>query len=185
MKNRKITFITGNPGKAKYLSDYFHLPVEHKKLDLPEIQSLSLREVVEDKARRAYAEMGTPVLVEDVSLVFTALGKLPGPLIKWFLESLGNGGLCRLLDGFDDRSAVAEVEFGFCDGEEVRVFRGQMKGIVAEAPRGEVGFGWDPIFIPDGHSKTWAEMSGDEKHATSMRKIALEELGKFLEDHYQ
>lgn len=183
MGNRTITFITGNAGKAKYLSDYFHLPVEHKKLDLPEIQSLSLREVVEDKARRAYAEIGAPVLVEDVSLVFPALGKLPGPLIKWFFESLGNEGLCRLLDGFSDRSAFAEVEFGFFDGKEVHIFRGEARGSVAETPKGDIGFGWDPIFIPAGYDKTWAEMSDDKKHATSMRKIALEKLGKFLE-HY-
>lgn len=182
-RNRPITFITGNAGKAKYLSDYFHLPIEHKKLDLPEIQTLSLREVVEDKARRAYAEVGAPVLVEDVSLVFPAIGKLPGPLIKWFLESLGNDGLCRLLDGFIDRSALAEVEFGFCDGEEVHIFRGQMKGEIAKTPKGDIGFGWDPIFIPEGYSKTWAEMSDDEKHATSMRKIALQELGDFLKDY--
>ena len=84
----KLTFITGNAGKAKYLSDYFHLPVEHIKLDLHEIQSLNLREVVEDKARRAYEIVKSPVLVEDVSLVFRGLKKLPGPLLTWFLDTL-------------------------------------------------------------------------------------------------
>lgn len=179
----KLTFITGNAGKAKYLSDYFHLPVDYIKLDLHEIQSLDLTEVVEDKARRAFEIVQSPVIVEDVSLTFTALKALPGPFVKWFLDTLGNEGLCRLLDGANDRGALAEVEFAICDGEKVHTFGGSIEGAIAETPRGEMGFGWDPIFIPKGHSKTWAEMSDDEKHETSMRKPALEELALFLKDH--
>ncbi|OGZ08606.1 MAG: hypothetical protein A3D65_04985 [Candidatus Lloydbacteria bacterium RIFCSPHIGHO2_02_FULL_50_13] len=162
------------------------MPVEHQKLDLPEIQSLDLREVVDDKARRAYELVGSPVLVEDVSVTFHALKRLPGPLIKWFLETLGNQGLCELLDGYDDRGARAEVMFAYCDGGEVKVFHGSVEGTIAKHPRGETNFGWDPVFIPDGHTeKTWAEMTGDEKHATSMRRIALEKLAKFLSDKYK
>ena len=177
---QKLTFITGNPGKAKYLGDYFHLPVEHIKLDLKEIQSVDLKEVVEDKARRAYDIVKSPVLVEDVSLTFKALKALPGPLIKWFLETLGNEGLCQLLNGFDNRDALAEVEFAICDESGVHTFRGSIEGSIANTPKGEMGFGWDPVFIPKGYRKTWAEMSDDEKHATSMRKIALEKMSTFL-----
>ncbi len=176
----KLTFITGNAGKAKYLSDYFHLPVEHVKLDLKEIQSVNLKEVVEDKVQRAYDIVKSPVLVEDVSLTFRALKALPGPLIKWFLDTLGNEGLCRLLDGFDNRGAVAEVEFAICDESGVNTFSGSMEGSISTTPRGEMGFGWDPVFIPKGYKKTWAEMPDDEKHATSMRKIALEKMSDFI-----
>ncbi len=175
-----MTFITGNAGKAKYLSDYFHAPIEHRKLDLVEIQSLDLEEIVRDKAERAFTIVNGPVLVEDVSLGFTAMSGLPGPLIKWFLESLSNEGLCRLLDSYKDRSATARVMFAICDGSGVHTFGGSRKGSIADAPRGEMGFGWDPIFIPDGYTKTWAEMTDDEKHATSMRKIALKKMTKFL-----
>lgn len=177
---KKLTFITGNAGKAKYLCDYFHILVDHIKLDLHEIQSLDLREVVEDKARRAYEIVKSPVLVEDVSLIFYGFKKLPGPLIKWFLETLGNDGLCKLLDNINDRSAFAEVEFAICDENGVHTFSGSMEGSISESPRGEMGFGWDPIFIPKGYDKTWAEMTDDEKHATSMRKIALIKMTKFL-----
>lgn len=179
----KLTFITGNAGKAKYLSDYFHFPIEHKKLDLKEIQSVNLKEVVEDKAKRAYDIVKSPVLVEDVSLTFKALKALPGPLIKWFLETLGNEGLCRLLDAFDDRSALAEVEFAICDELGVHTFSGSMEGSISTTPLGEMGFGWDPVFIPKGYEKTWAEMTDDEKHATSMRKIALEKMSDFIRSH--
>ena len=177
---KKLTFITGNAGKAKYLSDYFHIPVDHKKLDLIEIQSLGLKEIVEDKARRAFEIVNSPVLVEDVSLIFNGMKKLPGPLIKWFLETLGNEGLIKLVDSLDTRDAFAEVEFAICDENGVHTFSGSMEGSISDAPKGEMGFSWDPIFIPNGYSKTWAEMSDDEKHATSMRKIALEKMLEFF-----
>ena len=176
----KLTFITGNVGKAKYLSDYFHFPVEHVKLDLPEIQSLDLRTVVEDKAKKAFSIVKGPVLVEDVSLVFGALEKLPGPLIKWFLEALGNDGLCELLNRYDDRRATAHSAVALCDANGVQIFSGVKEGSVSTEPRGDAGFGWDPIFIPTGYTKTWAEMTDQEKHETSMRRIALEEMKKYL-----
>lgn len=180
MNKHALYFITGNAGKAKYLSDYFHIPVEHKKLDLVEIQSLNLKEIVEDKAKRAYEMVKSPVIVEDVSLTFKGLKKLPGPLIKWFLETLGNDGLISLVDSLNTREAVAEVEFALCDEEGVHTFGGSIEGSISETPRGEMGFGWDPIFIPNGYSETWAEMDDNEKHATSMRKIALEKLKGYL-----
>ena len=176
----KLTFITGNPAKAKYLSDYFHIPVDHIKLDLPEIQSTDLKEIVEDKARRAFDIVKTPVIVEDVSLVFHELKALPGPLIKWFIETLGNDGLCKLVDSYNNKTATAKVMFAICDKSGVRTFSGSIDGSITDTPIGKIGFGWDPIFIPDGYTETWAEMSNDEKHATSMRKIALQKMSEYL-----
>lgn len=176
-----FTFITGNAGKAKYLSDYFHMPVEHMKLDLKEIQSLDLEEVVVDKARRAFDIVKKPVLVEDVSLIFRGMKALPGPLVKWFLDTLGNDGLVRLADSLDTREAYAEVKFALCDGDEVHVFTGSLEGSVAASARGTMGFGWDPVFIPKGFDKTLAEMTDDEKHEISMRRAALAHMSEFLE----
>lgn len=179
-KPKELIFITGNSGKAKYLKEYLAIPVEFVNIDLPEIQSLSLREVVEDKANRAFEIIGKPVLVEDVSLSFVAMGKLPGPLIKWFLDSLKNEGLCRLLDAYQDRNAIAEVQFAYCDEKGAKVFQGSVKGSISKEPRGTAGFGWDAIFMPEGYDQTWGEMSLAEKHATSMRRLALDKLKKFL-----
>jgi inosine/xanthosine triphosphate pyrophosphatase family protein len=61
-----IIFITGNQKKADYLAKYLGLSIEHEKIDLDEIQSLDLREIVEHKVKQAYAKVGKPVLVEDV-----------------------------------------------------------------------------------------------------------------------
>lgn len=177
----KLTFITGNAAKAKYFSDYFHISVDHIKLDLPEIQSTDLKEIVKDKAKRAFDIVKSPVIVEDVSLVFHELKALPGPLIKWFFETLRNDGLCKLVGGFNNKKATAEVMFAICDESGVNTFNGSIDGSITDTPRGEIGFGWDPIFIPDGYTETWAEMSDDNKHLTSMRKIALQKMFDYIQ----
>ena len=173
---KKLIFITGNSTKAEQLGRHLDFPVTHQKIDLTEIQSLELIEIVEHKAKEAYKHTGSPVLIEDTSLTFTALGRLPGPLIKWFLTELDNDGLCKVLNGYEDRSAVAEVLFGLYDGHQLQTFYGSAKGSIAEGPRGDKGFGWDPIFIPEGHDKTWGQMTIEEQQQTSMRRIALKKL---------
>lgn len=82
-------FITGNQNKADYLSRQLGVLLEHQKIDLDEIQSTDLHAIVAHKLEQAYAVCQQPVLVEDVSLVFNALGDLPGPYIKWFVENAG------------------------------------------------------------------------------------------------
>lgn len=181
MKRGTITFITGNASKAEQLSRHLDHPVAHRKMDLAEIQSLDLKEIIKHKAKEAYQCVENIVLVEDTSLTFHALGRLPGPLIKWFLTELNNDGLCKILDSYSDRGALAEVCFGLYDGEELRIFDGQMEGVIASKPRGQQGFGWDSIFIPRGHQKTWGEMSREEQRGTSMRRIALKKLEAFLQ----
>jgi non-canonical purine NTP pyrophosphatase (RdgB/HAM1 family) len=176
----RITFITGNAAKARELAQHLDYPVRHKKLDLTEVQSLNLREVVAHKAKEAYRRVGRPVLVEDTSLVFRALGALPGPLIKWFSNELGNRGLCELLNGYKERNALARVCFGLYDGKKLRLFEGAIKGAIAKHPRGRRGFGWDPIFIPRNCRTTWGEMTTGEQKETSMRRIALKKLEAFL-----
>ncbi len=178
-----LTFITGNAAKAEQLGKHLDHPVAHKKLDLPEIQSLDLHEIIEHKTKEAYKQIGGVALVEDTSLTFKALGRLPGPLIKWFLTELDNAGLCKLLDGYEDRSAVAEVCFGLYDGKELKMFDGKAHGSIATVPRGERGFGWDPVFIPEGHHKTWGEMDPEEQKETSMRRIALKKLEAYLKQN--
>jgi len=173
-----FTFVTGNAAKAKQLGLHLKLPVPpaHQRIDVPEIQSLNPYEVVEAKVKSAYQIIGGPVLVEDVSLRFEAMGNLPGSLIKWFLQELDNEGLCRMLDGYQTRAAAAEVIFGYFDGGEVRYFGAEKFGEIATEPRGQAGFGWDPIFIPEGHTLTWGEMTAEQQAETSMRKLALYKL---------
>jgi inosine triphosphate pyrophosphatase len=176
---KRVTFITGNKNKADYLAEYLGFPVEHIKLDLDEIQSLDLREVVKHKVRQAYNEVNGPVLVEDVSLRFTALGGLPGTFIKWFLNELGLEGLCRLVDG-KDRTAVASCVFGYYDGETEKYFESSLNGTVSEHPTGDGGFGWDQIFIPEGYKVTRAELSKEDDAKTYLQIKPFAELKSYL-----
>lgn len=164
----KPIFITGNADKAAYLANNLGVELDHQKIDLDEIQSTSLEEIVEHKVRQAYNQIGKPVLVEDVALGFDALGGLPGPFIKFFVDTPnGLDTLCRMLDGFNNRKAEASCVYGYYDGIRLELFRGALGGEIAPSPRGEGGFGWDKIFCPDGYEgKTRAELSAADDHAT-------------------
>ncbi|MBA3723817.1 MAG: non-canonical purine NTP pyrophosphatase [Candidatus Levybacteria bacterium] len=179
----ELTFITGNKHKLQSFYKYCNVPVTHVELDLSEIQSLDVNTIVEHKAKEAFRIIKKPVLIEDVSLTFHALGKLPGPLVKWFLEEIGNEGLCRLLHTYKDKSATASVTYGLYDGKELHLFYGEAKGTIAEQPMGTNDFGWTPIFIPEGYHITWGQMNLEDQGKTSMRKKALMKLEKFLQDN--
>ncbi len=176
---KSVVFITGNQSKADYLSKYLGYPVDHIKLDLLEIQSLDLKEIVQHKVRQAYSEVGRPVLVEDVSLEFKALGRLPGPLIRWFLEEMKLEEICSLLDS-RDRTAVARCVFGYFDGREDVYFEGSMAGTIPEKPAGRGGYGWDPIFVPEGYSVTRAELNEEDDKKTYLQIKPLEKVRVFL-----
>lgn len=145
-------FITGNQNKADYLAKILGIELEHQKVDLDEIQSSDPTKIIEHKVRQAYDIIQKPVLVEDVSLVFNALNGLPGPFIKFFVDAeAGLENLCRMLDGFEDRSARASVIYGYFDGKDLKFFTGGLSGTIADHPRGEGGYGWDRIFEPEGY----------------------------------
>ena len=112
------------------------------------MMSWYLVSVYQTEARQK--KIQSEVLVEDTSLRFLALGKLPGLLIKWFLVELGTSGLCRLLDGYTDRSALAEVQFGLYDGQSFRSFAEAREGSIALTPRGSNGFGWGILLVGAG-----------------------------------
>lgn len=175
-----ITFVTGNPMKIALAKKYLAHPFTHRKIELEELQSLDLHTIVEHKARQAFEMVKTPVLVEDTALTFHALGNLPGPLVRWFLEEIGTKGMCQMLNGFNDPSALAEVSFCLFNGTTPHFFDGARIGSIAPIPRGDKGFGWDAVFIPEGQTKTWAEMDFDEQHTTSIRAEAFAKLKMFL-----
>lgn len=180
MKLSDITFVSSNRDKIAALNKFFGEEIKTAKIELAEIQSLDLEEVARAKAQSAYEKLGQPVLVEDTGLVFDVWDGLPGPFIRWFLDTVGNQGLCQMLAGFDNRGATATVVFALADGQGVKVFMGSRQGSVAEQPRGNDGFGWDAIFVPEGASMTYAEMGWEEKLEFGVRNLALEQLQEYL-----
>ena len=175
-------------------------------IDLDEIQGTA-DEVARYKARQAAWTLQQCAVVEDVSLSFAAFKplELPGPFIKWFIATNPNDPslsierqrflnaqrLCQVLDAFPDRSATATCIFALCTkipenraavhgnvGDDVVLFKGSVPGTIANAPRGSLEFGWDPIFIPSGQPLTYAEMSSQEKNQISHRSLALSQFSK-------
>ena len=179
-KFESLTFITSNKNKANQVARYLSFPVTHVALELSEVQSLDLREIVSHKVREAYVHIEKPVLVEDVSLTFDAMGGLPGPFIKWFMKELGSDKICAMMNAFPDRSAVARIVYGLFDGEHVEFFDGEIEGSIAPSPKGFHGFGYDSIFIPEGYNETRGEMDEKEFALTSPRKMALDKLEEYL-----
>ena len=101
-----VVFVTGNVEKAARFSRHMKMDIDHEPADLDEIQTLNPVELVNHKARQAYEQIGRPVLVEDVTFVYEALGELPGPFVKFFVDAdEGPEKMCRMLDGFENRRA--------------------------------------------------------------------------------
>ncbi|MDP3027672.1 MAG: non-canonical purine NTP pyrophosphatase, partial [Nanoarchaeota archaeon] len=113
-------------------------------------------------------------------LFIEAWNNFPGALIKWLLKTVGNKGICKMMENEKNRNVKAKTYFCLYNGKKYEVFAGEIKGKVPSKPKGKTNFSWDPIFIPNNFKKTFAEMSQEEKNAISMRKIALEKLRKFL-----
>lgn len=176
---KKVTFITGNQKKADYLANFLGHPVAHVKLDLDEIQSLDLREIVEHKVRQAYAKIKKPVIVEDVSLECEMLGGLPGPFIRFFVENMNMKTFCSMFFG-KSRKAVAHCAFGYFDGKTLKIFEAKLTGTIAKKPAGKGGFGWDQIFIPEGYKVTRAQLNAEDDRKTYLQFKPFAKLKKFL-----
>lgn len=179
----RVTFITGNQNKADYLARHLDVELDHQKIDLDEIQSKDPVVIAEHKAKQAFKILKKPVLIEDVSLEFVAMDNLPGPFVKFFIESK-NGGelLCRMLDNFADRSAVARCVYTYFDGSELKTFNSTCLGNISDTPRGENGYGWDTVFELDGmNGKTNAELDSADYDIFQTSLKPFDELKLFLE----
>lgn len=170
-----FVFVTHSTGKLSEAERILGRKLDHRGIDLPEIQAVDVEAVVIFKAKEAYAQLNQPVLIEDTGLYIEAWNGLPGALIKWFVERLHVTGICQLMESTSNRQAWAKTVVATYDGlAEPRLFTGQVDGHIALTPAGTGGFGWDPLFIPTGSNKTFAEMSAEEKDAFSMRRQAFE-----------
>jgi XTP/dITP diphosphohydrolase len=177
-------FVTTNEHKRREVQQILGVALGGADLDLPEIQAIDPAEVAAKKARAARKALGDtdlPILVEDSGLMVDAWGGFPGALTKWVMQSVGNEGLLRMFAPGEDRTAraVCVVAVAEADGK-VLTFWGEVRGTVAESPRGEGGFGYDPVFVPGWSSMTYAEM-GEAKNTDSHRARAFRAVKEWLE----
>ncbi len=153
--------------------------VEQMQIDLPEIQELDARKIIEAKLAEARKHHASAFMAEDTSLYIDGMNGLPGPFCKWFLHALGDKGLHKLAQSFGTAARAVTV-IGYVDEKgSVEFFEGETKGMIVE-PKTESKFGWDAIFKPEGSDKTYNEMTQEEKNAISHRGKALQKLKAHL-----
>ncbi|MGQ9582539.1 MAG: XTP/dITP diphosphatase [Thermoplasmatota archaeon] len=182
----RLRVVTSNEGKFRELKSGLegagHI-AEWSRISYPEIQASSLDEVVEESLRWIVRRLVPiePIVLEDSGLFIEALSGFPGVYSAYVFKTLGWAGVLKLMEGVEKRAAAFESRIGFwAPGRGPHIFKGSCRGYIALEPRGSSGFGYDPIFAPEGEERTFAEMSVGEKNALSHRGRALAELIEYL-----
>ncbi len=178
--------MTGNKHKvqeAQNILEKYNIKISVKPLDLEkiEIQSDNLEEIVrfavnwiiERKKRCNF-------FLEDAGLFVDALNGFPGPYSSYVLKTIGYNGVLKLMEGIENRNAKFQSVIGLCFRNEVKIFKGEVNGRISHEARGNKGFGFDPIFIPNGYDKTFAEMDLELKNSMSHRGKSIKKMAEYL-----
>ncbi len=183
-----LVLATRNRHKVEELSALLReLPVKilsfHDFPDMPDVleDGTTLTENAIKKATAVASFTGLPSLADDTGLEVEALGGAPGVRSARFAGEPPNWeeNNCKLLsnlngiDGPGRAAAFRCVVALAVPGEKVRTVEGVTRGVILESPRGQGGFGYDPLFLPEGHDRTYAEMPSEEKNAVSHRGKAI------------
>ncbi len=176
-----LNVVTSNEGKYKEYKDKLskYYEIEMLNIDYPEIQADELEDVVE------YAiddlKEHAPLIIDDSGLFIEKLKGFPGVYSSYVMRTLGCDGILRLLENIDLRKARFECVIGFI-GKEMKLFKGESFGYITKKKLGTKGFGYDPIFRPEGREQTYAEMWTKEKNKISHRGRAMDSLLDYLKD---
>ncbi|GHV01295.1 non-canonical purine NTP pyrophosphatase [Bacteroidia bacterium] len=187
-----IVFATGNAHKLheaeRILGPSFRLLTPRQvgvEDDIPEWEATLIGNA-QAKARYIYERTRLDCFADDTGLEVDALGGAPGVLSARYAgpahDSAANMALLlRNMEGKTDRRACFRTVVALILGGGEHLFEGEVRGRLATSPSGEVGFGYDPIFIPEGYQITFAQMSLEEKNTISHRARALQKLARFLQ----
>ena len=180
-----VQFATRNKGKydeAARVAANYGVELEQLNLEKYEIQADDLAKIATVAAEQAFNESKlSPVVAEDAGFFVGALNGFPGPYSSYVYRKLGLEGVLRLLGNTAERAAHFSSAVAYCSGRETACFEGVVKGTVSFTPSGSHGFGFDPIFIPDGcDGRTFAEMDIDEKNRHSHRALAFSKFCEWL-----
>lgn len=176
----RITFVTGNKGKLHEAQAALG-PLGHEVVNADlhpvEIQGESLEEIARAKCEVLVGRAPAPFFVDDGGLFVHHLNGFPGVFSAHALKRIGVPGILKLMEGVADRRAHFACVVGYHDGRETYLFSGRCEGALATAPRSDGhGFGFDPIFVPDGHAHTFGELPAAIKNRISHRGRALAQL---------
>ncbi len=181
----KVKFATSNRAKLKEIQTLlaeFDIDVEPREMKKIEIQSDDIAEIAEYAALDLARKLRRAITVEDSGLHVSTLKDFPGPYSSYIQKVIGLNGILKLLKNVDDRTACFESVVAYARPQGyVKCFKGVVWGDISYEPRGEEGFGFDPIFIPnEGDGRTFAEMSLIEKNRYSHRSRAVRRFGRWI-----
>ena len=184
---KTLYFITSNKGKITETTEKlnpFQIRIIQKDLGYPEIQADSLLDVAQFGVDHIRSRFEKPFILEDAGLFIDALDGFPGVYSKYVFYTIGLAGVLRLLDGQQNRSSIFRSVYALGIPTKKPVFfTGEIKGCITTLPKGTSGFGYDPIFVPEGCKKTFAEMDTTEKNVYSHRGKALTQMVEFFKLH--
>lgn len=185
---KSIYFITGNKGKVAEAENKFselNIEIIQKDVGYPEIQAINLEDVALYGAEHIQKRISHPFIIEDAGLFIDNLNGFPGVYSSYVYHTIGCRGILRLMENFKDgdRKAVFRSVFAFAiSDDKPRLFIGECFGKISVAEKGDYGFGYDPIFIADGKSKTFAQIETSEKNKISHRGKSLDKLIDFFKN---
>jgi XTP/dITP diphosphohydrolase len=187
--DRTVYFATGNRNKyheAAGVAAAFGVILKHMKMKKKEIQSDSLAEIASFAAKEAAKSESKSVVVEDAGFFVQGLDDFPGPYSAFVFDALGYEGILRLMRGVRNRRAFFQATVAYCEPNGLPTcFTGIIRGTVAKAPKGSRGFGFDPIFVPTGQRRTFAQMVIAEKNLRSHRARAFTKFCKWFVSNRQ
>lgn len=177
-QSSEVFFASSNEHKfeeAQRILSTLGVNIKLFKTTLEEIQSNSLNEIAKRKAIDAFTKIQKPILIEDDGLFINSLNGFPGPYSSYAYDTIGNTGIIQLLENTELRDAKFVAIIAYCNGiDEVKLFESSIPGKISkEIENG--GWGYDPIFIPDGESKTYANVSDKDKfshRSASLKKFS-------------
>lgn len=178
-----VRFVTSNEEKFREVARLLRargVEVDHLGVAYPEVQGDALEEVVSAALGWLGRRHEDDLLVDDSGLFIQSLKGFPGVYSAYVYRTLGCEGVLKLLEGTEDRAAVFEACLGLRRGDGTHLFHGRCAGSIAHEVRGTGGFGFDPVFVPEGHDRTFAEMIVEEKNAVSHRGRAADALARWL-----
>jgi XTP/dITP diphosphohydrolase len=176
-----ITFASTNQNKFLEIQSILstqNISVDFSQIHLVEIQSDSIEEIAREKVKSAFAKVGRQVIVEDDGLFIDSLGGFPGQYSSFVFRTIRNDGILKLLAGSAKRSAYFRSLIAFYDGITLSISDGRVNGRISERITEGGGWGYDPIFVPDGTDLTFAELK-KSKNEYSHRKRALEKFAQW------
>lgn len=183
--SRVVFLVTGNFHKFDecrgVLAEYKLATAMLRKVGLAEIQDDHIENIARVSVLDAAKKFNLPIVVEDAGLFVEALKDFPGPYSSYVYRTIGNEGILKLMKRTPNRYVCFKSVVAFLSPEQSEpvCFSGKVEGELAREKRGDYGFGFDPIFKPSGHKKTFAEMTLKEKNQYSHRAAAFRKFAEW------